>query len=867
MRDGPLVAVYAVLALGIYLSDVLRVEPLYFLLACGLVLLAFLTYRLQRYTLSCCLVLFGFFLAGTLNGRKLQWAEAGRIAPGVWEVRGALLEDPDVRPDKMVFLMRTGPGAPRGRKLAVLQVTVYSSVLPPARYFDPPLQAGDRIRFVSEVRSARRFLNEGSFDYPRYLKSRGVDYLVSLKSPRMIQRGTVPRRSWKDPIHRLRRVIRDRLHRGFGGRGEEEGFLLALFLGDRSRLSARLEREFQEAGLYHVLVVSGMHVGILAFFGCVVLGWLRLADWAQFLILGLAVCLYVLLVGAQAPVARSALLFGIYFLSRILFRRSHWLNSLAFAGLALLLAQPLLLRDAGYQLTFAAVFAIGALGSPLQRWLTGPLVAGTEAAGDPARLILENSPFARRARWWKFTLEDLQAGLERRFQWNRKVWHVGLVCAVKGLHGLAGLLCISVAVQAVLVLPMAFYFHRATWMAPLLNLIFVPWVSVLLPMVAFYFPIQALHPLLGSGWAAATHRWLDGGLRLLRVLRGEGQGPERIPTPPPELVTLFVLSLVAMLLARGRTRLVFLAVFSAAAILVSLNPFPHGHRKGHLTFHFMDVGQGDSTLVVFPRGRTMLVDGGGLRSEPVGDEGPGPPLEWEGDESQRLDIGEHVVSPRLWRAGIRHLDVVLLTHRHQDHLQGLFSILENFKVGEVWVGAGAEDGGFLEPLRTRALARGSRWRILERGKTLYWEGVEMAVLHPPDVSGGWLNPNNQSLVLKLSLGSFGVLLTGDIEREIENELVARGDDLRSALLKVPHHGSISSSTPQFLGRVQARIAVIQAGALNPFNHPSSHVVARFHRMGVAVFQTARDGEVMVATDGRRLEVRLQREREYRSPRP
>ena len=222
----------------------------------------------------------------------------------------------------------------------------------------------------------------------------------------------------------------------------------------------------------------------------------------------------------------------------------------------------------------------------------------------------------------------------------------------------------------------------------------------------------------------------------------------------------------------------------------------------------IDVGQGDSLLVVLPRGETILIDGGGR-------------LVYGRQRKSNLDIGEDVVSPYLWSRGIRRIDLMVATHSHQDHIGGLPAVMSNFRPKELWTGANP-------PAELLALARRLGIPASQKHPAGHFElsGAELEVLAPADDYVAENRGNNDSLVLRITYGSRSFLLTGDMERAIETRLLAAGANLHADVLKVGHHGSRTSSTQAFLDAVSPSVALISAGFENSFGHPHPDVLGR-----------------------------------------
>ncbi len=322
-------------------------------------------------------------------------------------------------------------------------------------------------------------------------------------------------------------------------------------------------------------------------------------------------------------------------------------------------------------------------------------------------------------------------------------------------------------------------FHRVSLAGPMSNIPAVLLTGIIVPLGFVTLLVTLLWGRLAlllaralgfcTGLLLATVDWFAGWPRL----------SYRIPGPPLWLVIAFFAVFVGLAVAarmiaeRQRDRAIRLqpvaakhysewiaaAALLSLSVLVAIYPFAPRLVRGDFEVTVLDVGQGDSIFVAFPDGRTMLVDGGGLTGS-----------EWFNGSRSGPDIGEEVVSPYLWSRGIKRLDVVALTHAHHDHLDGLHSVIANFKVGELWVGRDEETSAFLNLL---AEARARRISIVEetQGREFDWDGVKGKVLWPADISAVSKASNDDSLVMRIQDGAESFLLPGDIEKHVENELV------------------------------------------------------------------------------------------------
>jgi competence protein ComEC len=336
-------------------------------------------------------------------------------------------------------------------------------------------------------------------------------------------------------------------------------------------------------------------------------------------------------------------------------------------------------------------------------------------------------------------------------------------------------------------------------------------------------------PAVVSGWALAgitgTVRGL-GGLRLADL---------RVPTPELWVVIVTGVSqALAMLLARARWRWtgLGLAALVTSAVCIGWGETHPRIRRGVLEMTSIDVGEGDSSLIVTPEGKTLLIDAGG----PTG----GPHL-------SEFDVGENVVSPYLWWRGFRRLDAVALTHAHSDHMGGMGSVLRNFRPEVLWLSV-IPPSDELAKLLEEAGELGIRVEQHFDDDEFRFGGAEVRVLAPAREWVSFHPSNNDSLVLKIGFGGTSVLMEGDAEALSETRMVGR--DPSAALWKVGHHGSKTSATPEFLAAVHPRYGVISVGRGNLFGLPKVEVLRRLE--GVGIYRTDMVGAVSFFLDGWRV---------------
>jgi competence protein ComEC len=516
------------------------------------------------------------------------------------------------------------------------------------------------------------------------------------------------------------------------------------------------------------------------------------------------------------------------------YRERRAMNLLAAVALGYLVFDPEQLFDASFQLTFLAVGFLGAFAIPLIQATSHPLGRALSDLGDTGHDL----HLAPRVAQFRVEMRLLSETLRLITRLPARVATVAVTLPARLLFFVYELVVTSAVVQLGLALPMVVYFHRVGFSGLSAN-------AFVIPIMGFVIPAGFVAVFTGWGWVAAIAGKLLAISQFIVNWHAAIEPDWRIPTPPVWLAAALSAALIATALPIRRWRLV--AGTAAAALLMILlwHPFPPEIHAGELELTTIDVGQGDSLLVIFPDGKSMIVDGGGIpvfgrRSRP------------------QLEIGEDVVAPYLWNRSIRHVDVVAITHGHEDHIGGIPALIDDFHPKELWIGA-MPDGPSWRLVCEKAARQGVRTVRLEDGRRVAFGGAQISVVAPPgDYLPAETPKNNDSLVLQVQYGRETFLLSGDVERAIERRMLASQELNRAAVLKVSHHGSKTSSTQDLLDRVQPAFAVISVGLENSYGHPNGDVLNRLREGHALVLRTDQDGLISIRSDGRRIRVETNR---------
>ncbi|MEA2612581.1 MAG: competence protein ComEC, partial [Chloroflexota bacterium] len=697
------------------------------------------------------------------------------------------------REGQQVATLRTVDGGSAGFRLA--------ATLP--RY--PPIEPGDRV--AVEGRTGAR----PDSAYGRYLERLGAWGTLDARSmevlPRPVDPGTTLEGWRRDAGELLTRVLPE----------PEAGLAAGILIGLRDRVDRQVAANFTTAGVSHVVAISGWNIAIVAAAVGAFAG--RLGRRRRTIVTAVAIVSYIVFAGASPSVLRAGAMAGVVLLARESGRSGRAAAALGWAAFLLLLVEPSLVSDAGFQLSTLATAGLVAWATPLTerldrltrgrlpRWLTENL--GVSLAAQAATLPVILASFGR--------LSLVSPVV------NLLVVPLVAPAMAAGLVALLGGALVSLGAPSVVGAIVA----APGWVALRLIIAIVE-VAASVPLASV-----AFEPAVGGALGVATALV---GLAVI-VLRRRSRS-RRAGTPIRPTATAGVASRPRpnrerpSAASRMATMALVVAVAVAGGVIVS-------RPSGVARITILDIGQGDAILVEGSHGGRLLIDGGP-------------------DPDRLLVELDRRVPP--WD---RRLDAVILSHPHEDHVAGLALLLDRYRVGRVlepgmrgpgpgyaaWIDRLARPGA---PPRL-SIGAGDRLTVDEIAMRVLWPIRGKVPAEPPDTGSGI---NNVSVVLLGVVGQRRFLLAGDVEQDIDPSLLAEGLPTVD-LLKVAHHGSKTATTDAFLAAVRPKIAVASAGTGNPYGHPARRTLERLAATGARVYRTDVDGSVTVAFEPTGLAVRTQ----------
>jgi competence protein ComEC len=671
-----------------------------------------------------------------------------------------------------------------------------------------PFHKGDRLRFICRLYAPRGFRNPGVFSYERHLAFERIHTIgfLSLKNG-WVKIGE----GFKNPLLLLIERWRDHIRQFIGEQSQPpcSGIFEALVLGEQGNISDRVKEDFIRTGTAHLLAISGDQFGIVALLSFSLLIWtlkrseyllltISVKKWAAGLTIP-CVIFYAYIAGGGISVIRAMLMVTTFLLSILFNRERHLLHTLALAAFLILIISPPSLFDVSFQLSFLAVLSILYLVPKILKW---------QKKEEP--LFPSSAPRGQKI-WNYLKLSLLVSGVAT----------VGTAPFV------------------------AFHFNRISPIGLITNLLIIPWVGFLIVPLALTASLLSFASYPLATFLIQANQFIT--LILLKVLSFFATfsiASFYVSTPTALEIILFYLILLTAVYLRKTRKARYLFVGVCIVLTFDLGYWNlKDYLKKDLTLTFIDVGHGDSIFVEFPKGRRMLIDGGGSYED-------------------RFDIGRNVIAPFLWNKKVGKVDYLVLTHPDPDHLKGLNFVASHFRIGQFWsTGLATGSEAYLQLEETLTKKNMQRSILNDKIPPLTIEGVKVSFLNPPEsgevqrISQNRMLTNNSSLVMRIEFKNITFLLTADIGQEVEDRMMREGYSLTADLLKIPHHGSASSSSPPFLERVKPAYAILSVGERNIGHLPNPEVMKRYEQIGSRIFRTDRHGAITVITDGEKIEIK------------
>ena len=751
-------------------------------------------------------------------------------------ITGVLLTAPETGRERTNFLIQ-------GEHLQFQDHALLISGLVKITMADPPaddIAPGDRIMARAKLSRPRSYRVPGAFDYKSFLSYQGIWAIGWVKSANLVTKvHSIPKEHFFKKIPFVAEQARQRISRFIDTTlsPRTSGIYKAILIGDRSAIPPELTEQYKSTGSIHLLAISGMHMGLLAFCLTTLISFFvrrsetLLLRWPLKKITSVLCLLplggYAFIAGFHPPVFRALLMAYIFMAAIVLNRQWSITNNIAIAALIMLTINPVELYTASFQLSFAAVCAIALIYQKLS---------------DLCQL------------------DDLLAFNKTdstKTTVPKKIFHFSLASILLSLTATIGTAPL-----------LAFHFNRISLISPVTTLLIEPFLclwSLLLGLLACLFlPLPNIAAVIFktgaigitvSNWITfqlskipsasiwlATPPWQAillyyGFLLLLVWYLGNKVSPQRSNSLPTEKNHPFFF--------KKKTLLSIFCLSAIALVLLCQSNIKNIPEAEGTIISVLDVGQGQAVVIEFPNGKTFLIDGG----------------KSQGQKKSTFNIGEALISPFLWKKGITKIDEIIISHPHADHYNGIPFLLDHFKPTKIWLSSSQKG----EPDFNKLIAKANDLKIPLQIPTvneyIFKENeysLQALTGRQPDntdIKTTWEDieikkgENNRGLVIKLQDGERSVLFPGDIESQAEDALVLQDAPINTDIFLAPHHGSITSSSTIFIKKMAAKQVIISAGFNQWGRFPNMEVVARYKEAGLKILTTGQSGTIFLKIAG------------------
>ncbi len=737
------------------------------------------------------------------------------------------------------------------------------------------LKFGDEILLTGEFERPNGVRNYKGFDYEGYLKSKRIYGTVKLENYKIIAHNRV------DGASKMINFVQNNMKENVNNvlESEEAALCVGILVGDREAISEEVEDDFQKSNLTHMLAVSGSHITYIINALAIMLSKTSKRFAKIFTIVFLV--FFMALTGFTSSVVRASIMGMLILMASLVHRKSDTFNNLGISSLIILLVNPYAIADVGFTLSFGGTIGIVLLGSKVMKLLykivenvtngkvslNGETVIENdgEVFSIGKQLMRGSKEVGNSNSEGKIVEKDISKDnqiKEGNSKEQGRIAEKKRVIIEKIIKYLINSLSITLAANLVIIPIMAYNFSTVSftfWLSNVLaapvmeaatilgfivyfiSILFMPfaeflgiflnvllkallkiaeWTAVIpgssiyiktpyvIECAAYYlllavvFDVGQLREILKKYW----YKLKDDKCRVLGIVTCQREAEEKANNKVSKRILPIVCTII---------------VITATASIISMMP-------NNLRVYFVDVGQGDCTLIQTPTNKTILVDGGG-------------------SEFGSFDVGENTLLPYLLDRRITTIDYMLISHADGDHIGGLFAIVENLRVKNIIIGKQGEDSDNFNRLIELIKGKNINVIVAEKGEIIKTDKYSyFEVLFPEDTLIKENVLNNNSVVAKFNCMNFSMLFTGDIEEIAENricELYANSNKLNATVLKVAHHGSKTSSTDEFLELVDPKIALVGVGANNNFGHPNEEVIDRLKTFTKLIYRTDEMGEI------------------------
>ncbi len=692
------------------------------------------------------------------------------------EIHGYVYSLPEIKDDKVIYRISTqwikNKGESHKIKSIILLTTLKDKNLKIIDY-------GSQVIVKGKLNIPRGQTNPMGFDYRKYLAQNGISATVFARYYNIsIEEGINENILVKTGFlirERIVNVIKASLPQ------QQAGLLNGMLIGYRKDLSDEVEKAFSDAGLTHIMAVSGANIAFIVSPLVFLFKKLKIKRLFANLIIIFILILFVFVTGFEPSVLRAVIMGIVILAGQIIRRDTDIYTSISFAAILLLVMNPLNLFNIGFQLSFGATLSLVLFYKNIKN-----------------KISIKYLP--------KFLSDTIAATLAAQ----------------------VGVLPITV-----------YFFNKVSVISIISNIIVVPITELITIIGSLMAVLGQINILFSQVLGYINLVFLSFVLYVTKITSEIPFATIQLTTPSILLIIIYYIGVLFFLWYKPAKRVAiqkeyYFAVIALLILIISIRLV----LPGNLEVVFLDVGQGDSALIKTERGKTVLIDGGGYESN---------------TDSQQNSIGDTLIIPFLLDYGVTKIDLVVATHGHEDHIQGLIPVIRDLNVKNIILPSVLDKSEFNPVIELAGKKKINLTFCKKNDKISLDKNTYFDIIHPTeDFDNEEYNTNNGSLTMRLIYKNTGILFTGDIEKEAEEMILNEGIDVSADVIKIAHHGSDTSSTMEFLKSVNPSSSIISVGENNNFGHPSKVTLENLEKLGIKIFRTDENGAILLRSNGKKI---------------
>lgn len=663
---------------------------------------------------------------------------------------------------------------------------------------------GQKLLIAGTFKEADGKRNNSGFDYKEYLKINKIHGIITAKQESIKVLKEKNLNIVLININKCSNKIKENANKLFDK--NEANLLSGILIGDKEGIEKEVQENFRDSNLSHMLAVSGAHVSYVILGITYVLKKVKVNKLWSNMITIVTLCCFIFLTGASSSVIRACIMAIYIIIGHMMHRKTKLISSVSLSLLIILILNPYKLFDIGLQLSYGGTIGI----------------------------ILFSGVLAKKAK-----LNNLLEGFVNKLKYRVK--QLIVVCVS------ANLIIFPIIAAHYSTMCLTFVISNIC-AGPILGVI------IILGFITIFVSFVSID--IAKPFALILNIFIQILMYITKICSSLPFSKLYIKTPSLSQIIIYYMILIFIyyickirkkkrrLIHRKLLRtvqnkkvqklfiIVIILIFTSMQILKCL--------PSDLTIYFIDVGQGDSTLIVTPNHKTILIDGGGT--------------EFESD----FDIGKQTLLPEILGQRITKIDYLLISHFDSDHATGVAQILGKIDVSSIILTRQLEENDIYRHILSIAKEKKIKLIYVKEGDVLKIGGIKISIIHPENKLMINNPMNNNSIVCKVEYNSFSMLLTGDIEMEAEELILRKNINLKADVLKVAHHGSKTSTTGEFLKAINPKVALIGVGKNNNFGHPSNEVIQRLKENGTRIYRTDENGEISITVNKKGRIIKIQR---------